>query len=435
MLQNIRSFLDESALLRPRRFITAPGRVLLALAVLVCPGIHAADWPQFMGPNRDNICNEKNLNFDWPETGPPLLWSLNCGEGYSPPSIADGKLIHFDRIGDEELIGCFDPASGQLQWVYKYPTTYRDRYGYNGGPRSSPTIKDGRIYTFGAQSVLSCINLEDGSPIWQRKIGEEMDLPDNFFGNGLPAILHDDVLLLNVGGTDEGWILGIDKTNGETKWKHKTLGASYSSANLGTILGKTYAAFLVREGLRIIDPLTGEQSGKTYAFRSRINDSVNGATPLIIDNQIFLTAAYRTGAAMVEFDGTGLKEIWRDATAMLCHWNTPIYHQGAIYGSSGRHSANCTMRCIDAKTGRVLWDNQNPRELSRATLLMVDGHFIALGEYGQLAALEVNPFKYVVKSKVQTPLEYPAWAPPVVSDGRLFLRAEKRLICYDLRKK
>ena len=395
---------------------------------------YAADWPQFMGPDQDNKCHETKLNFDWPAAGLPIKWQRPCGGGYSPPAISQGKLIHFDREDNEMVIVCLDPQTGERTWRYRYPTDYRDRYGYSSGPRSSPTMDTEHVFTFGAQSVLSCLSLADGSLVWQRQLDKEMDLDDNFFGNGLPAILEGDMLLLNVGGTQSGYLLGIDKKTGVTQWQTDTQGASYSAATLLSFDKKRYAAFLTREGLRMIEPTTGKQIGATYPFRSRISDSVNGASPVVIGNRIFLSAAYRTGAALVEFDGGQLKEVWRDPEAMLTHWNTPIHHQGYLYGSSGRHSANSTLRCIKADTGELIWDNENPKELARATLLMVDGHFVTLSEKGNLALVEVTPEKYHLKKNIPTPLQYPAWAPPVIANGLLYLRSENMLICYDLRK-
>ena len=408
--------------------------VTLSLLFLVTSLCRADDWSQFMGPNRDNKCLETGLNLDWPEEGLPIKWQRPCGEGYSAPSIREGKLIHLDRKNNEVVVACLDPQTGKSIWEYTYPTNYRDQYGYNGGPRSSPTIDENHVYVFGAQSVLTSLHLTDGSVAWQRDLAKDMDLPKNFFGNGLPAVLEGDTLLLNLGGTDAGFIIGVDKKTGKTRWQTKTQGASYSAAVVAPFFGTRIAVFLTREGLRMIDPETGKQIGELYPFRSRISDSVNGASPVIIGNRIFISAAYRTGAAMVEFDGKKLTNVWRNSTAMLTHWNTCIYHEGFLYGSSGRHSSNSTLRCIDATTGKLMWDNENPRELARATLLMLEGHFVILSEKGNLALVEATPKAYKLKKNVPTPLEYPAWAPPVIANGLLYLRSEKLLLCYDLRK-
>jgi outer membrane protein assembly factor BamB len=399
----------------------------------------AGDWPRFMGPNADNICTETGLNWDWPEGGPPRLWSLDCGESYSAPAIRDGKVIHFDRLKDQAVVGCFDAVSGVSQWTYAYPTAYRDRYGYNNGPRSTPTIDGERVYAYGADGVLSCLDFATGKKIWERRMNDEMPAPpDNFFGNGLPAVIEGDTILLNVGGYEKGWILGLDKLSGKTRWQFDTLGASYSACVVKPFGGKRYALVLSREGLFVVDPATGKRKFQPhYPFRSRLRDSVNSASPVVVGDTIFLSATYGTGAALLQFTGDRLVQKWRDVDAMQNHWSTSIHDGGYYYGCSGRHQSEATIRCIEAATGKVAWENSS-REFGRATLLKVEGHFVTLGERGELGLIEVNPGKYVLKHKIEPEtlgLRPPCWAPPVIANGLLYIRSERRFLCLDLRKK
>jgi hypothetical protein len=158
---------------------------------------------------------------------------------------------------------------------------------------------------------------------------------------------------------------------------------------------------------------------------------------VVVDDRVFISETYGPGSSLLQIKPGGYDVVWSDENkgrnkSMQCHWNTPIYHDGYLYGCSGRHQWQAELRCIEFATGKVMWSEPG---LTRSSLLMVDGHFICLTEVGQLLLLKVNPHKFDLVSRLdgkQTLLEYPCWAAPILSHGLLYVRGKDRLVCLEL---
>lgn len=387
------------------------------------------DWPRFLGPRGDGTSIERGLLKSLPPAAPPLLWSYSLGASFSPPVTSRGRLIIFHREGMEEVLECLDSSTGTRIWKQTYPTSYRDRYGYNNGPRSSPTIVGNRVYAFGAEGKLSCLDFEDGKIIWQRWINQDFKVEENFFGVGSAPVVDGSMILLNVGGSGAG-VVAIDRNSGKTIWKTSDQSASYSTPLVATVNNERLALFFTREGLLAVEAASGREVYR-YPFRSRSYESVNAAKPVLVGNHVFLSATYNTGSVLLKLDPGQPREIWKSRSAMQNHWATSIHHQGNLYGVSGRHESGADIRCVDFKTGAVRWKAQPP--LGRAGFILADGYFIAMGERGDLILIEVDPERYIEKGRVRL-LTYPCWAPPVLSHGLLYLRNETKLLCLDLRE-
>jgi len=391
------------------------------------------DWPAFMGPRHDGTSLETGLLKSWPPEGPPKVWERDLGRSYSAPVTTRGRLIVFHRLGNEEVVEALDAKTGKPIWESAYPTRYVDRYGYNKGPRSSPAIDGDRVYTFGAEGTLSCFDFGSGDVIWQRPINKDYNVAQNFFGVGTAPVIDGDLILLNAGGRNGAGIIAVDKKSGKTVWETSNDEASYSTPRIAAIGGRRMGIFFTRQGLLVADVATGEQITR-YPFRSKINESVNAAMPVVIEDYVFLSATYNTGAVLLRLEADGLKEIWKDRLAMQNHWATSIHHQGYLYGMDGRHESGSNFRCIDFMTGEVRW--KADEGLGRAAFIMAEGNLIAIGERGILALIEVNPDRYIeiARAKVLNP-RFDCYTPPVLSHGLLYVRNEIHLVCLDLRNK
>jgi len=412
---------------------TGRSRARVAHALLACgllaTSAAAEDWPAYLGPRQNGTSAETGLLLDWPEDGPPRLWSKRLGPSFSPPVIAGGRLVTAHRIGDEVIVECLDAATGKTLWAFRYPTRYADEFSYNGGPRSSPTIDGDRVYTYGAAGVLTCLDLATGEKVWQRRLNAQLEAPKNFFGVGVPPVIENDLILLNPGAPDGAGVVGIDKHTGKTAWKASDHGPSYSTPVTCTIHGRRMALFLTQNGLLIVEPATGKIL-HDFPFRSPLYHSVNAASPVVVDDVVFLSAAYTVGSIALRVTPDELTTLWRDKKNFQNHWATSIYHDGYLYGAHGRHEKDAVMRCIDSGTGAVRWTS--PPGLGRTTFIMAQGHLLVMGERGYLALVEVTPERYVEKERVRL-LKYPCWAPPVLANRRLYLRGETELLCLDLR--
>jgi len=387
------------------------------------------DWPAYLGPNGNGTSSETGLALTWDESGPPVVWRKTLGESFSPPVVGEGRLVVLHRVGEEEVVECLDAKTGRSCWNASYGTRYVDRYNYNGGPRSSPAIDGDRVFTYGAEGVVSCWELDTGKRVWQRPLHEDLRAPQEFFGVGTPPVVDGDLVLLNPGGPDGAGLVALNKRDGSTVWKTGDCGASYSTPLVADIDGKRQALFLAKSGLFIVAPRTGEIL-REFPFRSELRESVNAASPVVVGNEVFLSAAYKVGAVLLRVQSDGLEAVWRDVDVMQNHWATSIHHDGFLYGIHGRHSRDAVMRCVDWDTGKLKWES--PWLRGRLTFIMADGHFIAMDERGYLVVIKVDPERYVKKAEARL-LRPPCWAPPILANGLLYVRNEIELLCLDLR--
>ncbi|HEX3988160.1 MAG TPA: PQQ-binding-like beta-propeller repeat protein [Verrucomicrobiae bacterium] len=444
-------------------------QIALVVFFLAVGSALAGDWPQFLGPHANGISDETGLLDKWPETGPRVVWDKSIGTGYGAPSVIDQKLVFHQRVGDEEIVECLNADTGASLWHYNYPSHFVDPYGYNNGPRSTPLLTSNACYTFGAEGKLTCLELQTGKLIWQRDTGSDFNVPEAFFGVGSTPILEGGLLIVMVGGQPNSCVVAFDPATGKTVWqgggesnwegvpKKGWPGeppvhwnpvekqASYSTPYAATIHGKRQIICLTRQGLISLDPKTGAVNF-CYWFCSRVNESVNAMRPVVVDDMIFISAAYyKIGSAVLRVnpDDKGVSEVWR-GTSMELHWTTPIYLDGYLYACSGRNEPDARMRCVEFKTGKLMWDvderwqphsTLTPDVYGRGSSILADGKLITLGEGGILGLFKPNPEKQEEICRFQLPqLHHPSWAAPVLSQKKLYLRSEDHLVCVDLAK-
>jgi outer membrane protein assembly factor BamB len=420
------------------------------------------DWPGFLGPTGDGVSPEKGLLAPWPRYGPRLVWEKRAGSGYSVPSVSRGRLFLFDRLRNRARLHCWKAETGEALWVFEYPTDYRDSYGYNGGPRCCPVVDGDRVYAYGAEGVLHCVRAADGKLAWKVDTRATFGVVQNFFGVGATPVVEGDLLLVQVGGSPPGsadvafsdlkgngsGLVAFDKYTGKEKYRVSDELASYASPVLATVGKRRWCFLFARGGLVGLDPATGKVEFH-HPWRATDLESVNASNPVVVGKRVLITECYGIGAALLELKPGGVREVWTDARkgrnkSLMCHWMTPIHVAGYVYGSSGRHETQAELRCVELATGKVMWKEPG---LTRSSLLLVDGHFVCLGEDGKLRLLRVNPAKYDEVSAVELRplgkdgrplpgaaplLEEPCWAAPVLSNGLLYLRGRDRVVCLEV---
>ena len=408
-------------------------RVLCAgfVAVLwLCAGAtNAADWPQFLGPARNGTVDTAALADSWPAGGPPALWTSKVGAGFAGPVVAGERLVLFHRQGNEAIVDCLDAASGTPLWTSKYPTDYRDAMGFDEGPRATPAIHDGRVYTFGAEGVLSCRDLADGKVAWSADTRALFKPDKGFFGPACSPLVEQDLVVLHVGGRDGAGIVAFDRLTGTVRWKSTGDEAGYASPIAATVAGKRLLLCFTRAGLNGLDPATGA-ARFTFPFRSRSHASVNAATPLVVGDEVFLSSSYGTGAILLKLAaGQDPKEVWSGDDILSNHYATSVHHAGHLYGFDGRQEQTPRLRCVEWKTGKVKWTEEN---FGAGTLLAAGEKLIILTEGGELVTAPATPegFKSTGRAKV---LPKVCRAHPALAGGLLFARDEDTLVCIDLR--
>lgn len=441
----------------PRNVTRMSMRLAALLWLCAGPALPAGDWAAFLGPHGNGISDETGLLDRWPSNGPLIIWSKSIGTGYGAPAILGHRLVFHHRIGDNEVVECLDAASGQTLWHYDYPSHFIDPFGYNNGPRSSPVLTSNYCYAFGAEGKLLCLDLQQGTLVWQRNTGEDFHVPEAFFGVGSTPLLEGGLLIVMVGGQPDAGVVAFDARTGRTVWQNVgqtnwgprlpvwEKQASYSSPIAVTIHGHRQILCYMRQGLVSLDPKTGAVNFSHW-FRSPVNESVNAMTPVVVDDLIFISGAYyKIGSVLlrVQPDNMGADEVWH-STSMELHWTTPIYLDGYLYAFSGRNEPDARLRCIEFRTGKLRWDvdeswpkysTETPGVYGRGSFILADGKLIALGEGGILGLFKPNPKQPEEICRFQLPqMHHPWWAAPVLSNKKLYLRSEDRLICVDLGK-
>jgi outer membrane protein assembly factor BamB len=411
-----------------------------------------SDWPRFLGPAGDGTSPETGILTAWGDAGPPLVWEHVAGEGYSAPVVAGPRLFFFDRVDGQARLTCLDAATGAQLWRTEYPSVYDDYYGYSRGPRASPVVDDGRVFTFGVEGVLRAYDVEDGRVIWEIDTVERFGVIQNFFGVGSAPVVEGELLIVVIGGSPAGsprihscavqgngtGIVAFDKATGEVRYTASDELAGYATPTLSTIAGRRWAFAFVRGGLLGFDPATGAVDFR-FPWKARALESVNASNPVVVGDTVLITEAYGVGSALLRVEPGGYEVLRQDGRrdqSMAAHFGNVIYHEGTLYGSHGRNSSSAELRAVDYLTGEVRW---RARGLEWTTLLHVDGHLVALSADGRLHLVEVTPEAYRPKASITparadgTPLlGFPSWSPPVLSRGLLYLRGRDRLVALEL---
>lgn len=389
---------------------------------------HAADWPQFLGPNRNGVSRETNSIPTWPQDGPKQIWQRNIGQGFSGPVVSSGKLILFHRLGNKEAVVCLDARTGKDIWKFDYPTAYDDDFGFDEGPRATPTIDSGFVYTYGADGALHCLQLADGKKVWNVDCKTTFNAEKGYFGRACSPLVEGELLLINIGGNDGAGIVALNKSTGKLVWKASQDEASYSSPAIASLGGKRLAIFFTRRGLIGLDPLTGK-SQFDFFWRARMDASVNAATPLISGDLIFLSASYGTGAVVLRMKPSSVEKVWSSDDALSNHYATSVHHDGFLYGFHGRQEQGAAFRCVELKTGKLRWEKDG---LGAGTATLVGNQLLILTEKGELIHASASPdqFKLIQSSQI---LPFGVRAYPAFANGYLFARSKDKLVCVALR--
>ena len=418
--------------------------VLLTILSVAVGTALAADWPQWRGPNRDNVCRETGLLQEWPEDGPELLWEISgLGPGYSAVSISDGVLY---TMGDRQADG------EKAQFVYAYDVdTQKELWAtevgppHNDGPRSTPTVTDGFVYAIGTNGNVVCIVAETGRLVWTKNLLTDLSGAANPNWKFSESPLVDGDRLLCTPGGHKAVIAALEKKTGDVLWTASMpdIGpngkeeAGYASIRVGHGAGVKQYIQLTNEG---VVSVRAEDGQFLWGYNRVANRVANIATPVTDGDYVFTSTAYRTGSALLKLapDGEGgikAREVyWLDDDEFQNHHGGFLQIGDYLYGGHDHNRGKPT--CIEVRTGRILWQADQPGGGS-GSVLYADGNLIFRYQDGVVALVEATPEKYNLKSTFKTPdrpgAKGPAWAHPVIANGRLYLRHADVVFCYDVK--
>lgn len=387
----------------------------------------AGSWPQFRGPNRDNISLEKDLLDQWPEGGPNQIWEQKqLGEGFSSVSIADGKVFTMGTQGNTELLLAMDAATGKPVWSAKTGgSVYRN--GMGNGPRGTPTIDGDRVYALGANGDLICVGIDNGELVWQKNILREYDGENIQWGISESVLIDGNQLICCPGGK-KATIAGLDKLTGRGLWRSTIEGnprASYASPILVEFGGERMIVNFVHTGVVAIRAKNGDV---LWGFPASANGTANCSSPLYEDGMIFTASGYGTGCAMFNLNPGGKAKVAYTNKEMKNHHGGMVVLDGHVYGFDEQ-----ILRCMDLKTGKTVWQD---RSVGKGSLTYADGHLYLRSENGPLALCAASPKGYEEKGRFdpKNRSDKPAWAHPVVCGGKLYVRDMTSLVVYDVKK-
>lgn len=380
------------------------------------------DWPQWRGPRQDGLSQETGLLASWPEEGPPELWRILLGAGFSAVSVVDGKAYTMYGTETDEMVVCIDVADGSILWKTHSAESLENEYG--NGPRATPTIDDGRVYTHGATGSLLCLGANTGDKIWGFNTLEKFGAKPLEFGMSASPVVIGDMLVIVVGAPNGKSLVALHKITGEVLWT--------SLSDLG---GYSTPIHIDVDGTKQIVVLTGKSVVGVAADDGRelwrhpweTTLDANVATPIYQDGLLFISSGYGTGCALFRLSVTGgvatAEELW-DSKSMKNYFSTSVLHNGYLYGFN-----NTMLTCMAFDTGDVIW---RERGFNKGSVLLADGKLIILGERGTLALAEVSVEDYKEISRVGI-FEGKSWTVPTVAGGKLFLRNEEELVCLNLK--
>jgi outer membrane protein assembly factor BamB len=399
-----------------------PGcRAIRLICLLTCTLAWAADWPQWRGPNRDGISPETGLLDSWPKGGPPLLWKVQgLGEGYAGAAISGGHLFIQGQQGDEEFVLAFDSNTGKQLWRAQSGRQFRESRGF--GPRGTPSIDGDHLYALAADGMLVCLETATGKRIWGFNIVDRFHSRVLQWGISESPLVDGDRVIVTPGASGAA-VVALDKMNGKVLWTSQSDQAGYSSPVAYDAGGSRKVVVFTGEAAIGLDFNSGRL---LWRYERVANRTADIATPIVHDGQVFLSSDYGTGCALLKVAAGDASEVYFNRD-MRNHYSTSVLVGDYLYGFS-----SSILTAMKFQTGEVAWRD---RSVGKGSLIYADRHLYCLGEGGVVGLVEASPEGYREKSRFEIPKgEFPTWSPPVIADGKLYLREQDNLYCYNIKR-
>ncbi|MFO8014368.1 MAG: PQQ-binding-like beta-propeller repeat protein [Phycisphaerae bacterium] len=383
-----------------------------------------AEWPQWRGPNRDGKSPDTGLLEHWPADGPALAWKVDgIGKGFSSVAVSGGTVYITGSKDGKLVLSAFD-LDGEPKWQVPVDDAYTRSHA---GSRATPTIDEGRLYLLSGKGAVACLDAGTGRPVWGRHT-KEFGGKAGGWGYAESILILGNLAICKPGG--DRAIVALDKRTGRNVWTSSgfSAGPEYSSCLAFEFAGATLVTTGTRSGIVCVNPKNGQL---LWSNDFSANNTANCPTPAYADGYVFWANGYGKGGICLKLARAGRKLAARTAWTtrdMVCHHGGYIIHEGYIYGNHDGGYA-----CLDRETGEKQWYE---RAVGKGSLCWADGMLYLFGENGGRAALATcSPQGLEVRGEVQVQGSGPSWAHPVVVGGRLYLRYDTNLYCFDVKAK
>lgn len=387
----------------------------------------AADWPNWMGPNRNGSSPETGLLTDWPAGGPKVLWKVAGGDGYSSVAVAAGRAYTMAQRGKDELVLALDAATGKELWAARVGPAFMNQYG--NGPRATPAVEGKRVYAQSVSGPAVCLETDTGKIVWQRDILKQFGAENITWGLSASPVLDGDRLYVLPGAKGAG-VAALNKNTGDVLWKTGNDKAAYAAPVAVTVGGKRQAVFFTADGLLAVQAEDGKE---LWRVPWKTEYDVNICTPLALGDTLFVASGEKVGSTLFRLGAGKPDVVWASKGTrgvMTTYWANAVAHDGHLYGVSGEFDSVINFNCVDLKTGKLVWSKER---FGKASVTLADGHLFVTTKPGDLVLIRATPKGYEEKVRVKGILGDNRTV-PTIADGRLYLRDRKQILCLDIRK-
>jgi outer membrane protein assembly factor BamB len=393
-------------------FSTAAVLALVALGTFTASG---SDWPRWRGPDLNGISPEKGWQAQWPAQGPKLLWKASVGTGFSSFSVSDGRVYTMGNQTNTDWVFCLEAKTGKVVWGQSYPCPL-DPKNFEGGPCATPSVAEGRIYTFSRKGDLFCLDATKGTVVWSKNLNRELGLEIPTWGCASSALVEGAMVVVNMGSAG----VALDGKSGKVIWVSAKSAGAYATPVPLKLGSEQCLAILSRDSLVAVKAASGQQ---VWSYPWKTEYDVNSADPIVDGDKIFISAGYNHGGSVVKVAGQTPQKVWENKN-LRNHFNSCVLWQGYLYGPD-----DSGLRCVAFATGELKWTYAG---FGKGSLMVADGKLVALSEKGELIIAEATPAAFKPISRAQV-LKGKCWTSPVLSNGHIYCRnAVGDVVCLDV---
>ncbi len=436
---------------------------ILLLLLLANATLHAEDWPQWLGPQRDSVWRETGIMDTFPADGPPVRWRVKIGGGYTGPAVANGKVYLMDRqvaektkapgnafargvIPGTERVLCLNAVDGSVVWEHRYDCTYT--MSYSTGPRCTPVVRDGKVWTLGAEGNLFCLDAENGKVLWSRDFKKDFSASTPMWVFAGHPLLDGQRLICLCGGPGSVAV-AFDKDSGQEIWR--SLDArepGYAPPTMIEVGGSKQLILWHPQSVNSLDPATGKVF---WSHPWDVRAGLTVATPRLAGDLLLLSSFYTSSkcfrlnatkpAATLQWEGKSFSEKNTDTLHSLM--STPFIENGHLYGVCSHGQ----LRCLKFETGERLWETfaattgDKPVRWANAFLVKQADRFFLANEQGDLIIAKLTPKGYeelsrtsLLKPTTTDPRRAVVWSHPAFADQCVFARNDEEIVCVSLKK-
>ena len=417
------------------RLVDQLGKAKLVIVKDETPG-DPLDWPQWRGIHRDGVAPGEGLPTDWPKGGPKLAWKMAGGGGFSALSIVGKRIVSMVQDGGNEAVVCWEDRGDRAEERWRFAR--KGRFSQDGeGPRSTPTIAGGFVYVLRPKGELHCLTLEDGKEVWSADMVKDFNATVPKWGFTSSPLIEGDLLLINPGGPDSA-VVALERKTGKLVWQALSGHPGYSSPIISTASGIRQVLFFLGEELVSLDPRSGDVY---WRFPWKTDYQVNAATPIVVkdresgDDYVFISSGYGKGCALLRVgkdeDGKpSVEQVYKN-NVMLNQFGSSVFYGDHLYGFSEAYLVCMKFRMDKRRSVKPEWKE---RDFNRGSLMLAGEQFIVLGEKGNVALVDPSPDGFKERARFRIDSDR-CWTMPCVAHGRLYIRDEENIYCYDLQAK